>query len=305
MGVNGQEITKSSELNRLISSFYRDKPKPNKAIPTWDLSLVLLSLTKEPFEPIEKASLKLLTFKTVFLLALASGKRRSEIHAWTYSSVSSRNNWSEVTVSPSPAFLAKNQMASDGPDSIKPVVIPALTNILDPSLVEDSYLCPVRALRSYLSRTKSSRKGKHLLFISFKEGYSRDISRSTISQWIKQTVILGYQHADQDTQQLSQVRAHDVRALAASLAFKGGVSLDQVLQACYWKSHGTFTNFYLKDVCWENDQIFKLGPIVAAQHVIVCKYTITVGLYCYICCYILFYTVLEHITQNNFILFTG
>ena len=68
--------------------------------------------------------------KTVFLLALASGKRMSEIHAWAHSSVSSRRNWSEVTVSPSPAFLAKNQLASDGPDSIKPVVIPALTTML-------------------------------------------------------------------------------------------------------------------------------------------------------------------------------
>ena len=48
--------------------------------------------------------------------SLASGKRRSEIHAWTHSSVSSRRNWSEVTVFPSPAFLAKNQFALDGPD---------------------------------------------------------------------------------------------------------------------------------------------------------------------------------------------
>ena len=60
-------------------------------------------------------------------VALASEKRRSEIRAWTHSSASSRRNWSEVTVSPSPAFLAKNQLASDGPDSIKPVVIPCWT----------------------------------------------------------------------------------------------------------------------------------------------------------------------------------
>ena len=33
---------------------------------------------KGPFEPIKEASLKHLTFKTVFLLVLGSGKRRSE-----------------------------------------------------------------------------------------------------------------------------------------------------------------------------------------------------------------------------------
>ena len=32
------------------------------------------------------------------------------------------------------------------------------------------------------------------------------------------------------------VRAHDVRAFAASKAFYGGVSMDQILQACHWKS---------------------------------------------------------------------
>ena len=83
-------------------------------------------------------------------------------------SVSSRRNWSEVTVSPSPAFLAKNQLASDGPDSIKPVVIPALTTMLDSSLVEDMSLCPVRALKVYLDKTKSMRKGKALLFVSLR-----------------------------------------------------------------------------------------------------------------------------------------
>ena len=160
LGSQGELILKSLELNSLIASFTRDRPKPNRSIPTWDLSLVLLGLIKPPFEPLSEAPLKWLTYKT-----LASGKR-SEIHAWTHSSISSRRNWSEVTVSPSPAFLAKNQLASDGPDSIKPVVIPALTTMLNSSLVEDKSLCPVRALKVYLDKTKSLRKGKALLFVS-------------------------------------------------------------------------------------------------------------------------------------------
>ena len=44
--------------------------------------------------------------------------------------------------------------------------------------------------------------------------------RSTIS-WIKQTVLLAYQSSNCDTQDL-QVKAHDVRSMHASLAFKGG-----------------------------------------------------------------------------------
>ena len=125
-------------------------------------------VAQAPFEPLGKADLKILTFKTVFLLALASGKRRSEIHAWTSNSFSRNRDWSEVTFSPSTAFIAKNQLASEGPLAIQPVVIPALKPTLDPSLIQDRSLCPVRALRYYLDKTKDLRKGKKLLFVAIK-----------------------------------------------------------------------------------------------------------------------------------------
>ena len=225
LGHFGQEVSKSLDLNRLIASFYRDKPTANRGIPSWDLSLVLLALTKAPFEPLKDASVKILTFKTVFLMALASGKRRGEVHSWTYSSLRHKPQWKEVTISPSPAFLAKNQLASDGPDLLKPVVIPALKPFLSSDLTEDMTLCPVRALRYYLDRTNDLRRGKNLLFISFKEGFDKDIMRSTISSWIKQTVLLAYQSSNSDSQDL-HVKAHNVRFMSASLAFKGGASLE-------------------------------------------------------------------------------
>ena len=72
----------------VLDSFHRDRPKGRRGIPSWNLSLVLHQLTKAPFEPLKEASLKHLTFKTVFLLALDSGKRRSEIHAWLHKYIS-------------------------------------------------------------------------------------------------------------------------------------------------------------------------------------------------------------------------
>ena len=184
LGPFGQEVGRSLHLNRLLASFYRDKPILNRVIPSWDLSLVLISLTKAPSEPLKDASLKILTFKTVFLMALASGKRRGEVHTWTFSSLGHKPHWKEVTISP-PAFLAKNQLASEGPDLIRPVVIPALKPFLSSDLSDDMTLCPVRALRYYLDRTSALRKGKNLLFISFKEGFDRGLMRSTISSWIR------------------------------------------------------------------------------------------------------------------------
>ena len=90
---------------------------------------------------------------------------------------------------------------------------------------------------------------------------------ATISSWIKQTVVLCYDLSDQDSLTLHQVKAHDVRAFAASKAFQGGISLDQILAACHWKSHNTFTQFYLKDVVWADKELFHLGPVVAAQQI--------------------------------------
>ena len=167
--------------------------------------------------------MKHLTFKTVFLLALGSGKRRR---------------------------------VKEGPDSVAPVVIPALAPSLDRSLKGDRSLCPVRALRYYLDRTSDLRQNKELVFVSFKKGFDKDVSPATISSWIKQTVILCYELSDQEALSLHQVKAHDVRAFAASKAFQSGISLDQILSACHWKSHNTFTQFYLEPVKWSYNNLY-------------------------------------------------
>ena len=70
LGKSPINISKNENLTRLLDSFHRDRPKGLRGIPSWNFSLVLHQLTKAPFEPIKEASLKHLTFKTVFLLAL-------------------------------------------------------------------------------------------------------------------------------------------------------------------------------------------------------------------------------------------
>ena len=265
---NGQvNIGKDENLTRLLDSFHRDKPKGRRGVPSWNLSLVLHQLTKPPFEPLRKASLKHLTFKTVFLLALGSGKRRSEIHAWVHRNIRHQEDWSNVSLYPSPSFISKNHLAKEGPGCVAPVIIPALAPTLDKSLKEDRTLCPVRSLRYYLDKTKDTRSDKELVFVSFRKSFKKDIVPATVSSWIKQTIGLCYQLSDEQSQNLHQVRAHDVRAFAASKAFQGGVPLDQILSACHWKSHNTFTQFYLKDVAWADSELYHLGPVVAAQQI--------------------------------------
>ena len=70
LGNSPFNISKDKNLARLLDSFHRDRPKGRRGIPSWNLSLVLHQLNKAPFGPIKEASLKHLTFKTVFFLAL-------------------------------------------------------------------------------------------------------------------------------------------------------------------------------------------------------------------------------------------
>ena len=241
-------ILHTMQTFRLLSSFHRDRPKSSRNLPKWNLSVVLNELTKAPFEPMKDTDLKHLTLKTAFLLALASGKRHSEIHSWVANKVSNLGQWEKVALFPSSDFIAKNQLAREDSQSVSPVTIPALTTIVDRQFKEDRTLCLVRALRYYLDRTKDLRGSRSLLFISFKKGHTSYIRPATLCSWLKQTILLCYKQVDQQALDLVQVKAHDIRAFAASKAFYGGVSVDQIMQACHWKAHSTFTNFYLKDL---------------------------------------------------------
>ena len=110
LGNSPSNVSKNKNLTRLLDSFHRDRPNGGRDIPSWNLTLVLHQLKKSPFEPLKEPLLKHLTFKTVFLLALGSGKCRERS-----------------------SFLSKNQLAKEGPDSVAPVVTTALAHTLDRS----------------------------------------------------------------------------------------------------------------------------------------------------------------------------
>ena len=117
LGSTGLHISQSSDLNRLLSIFHRDRPKSSRNLPKWNLSVVLNELTKAPFEPMKDTDLKHLTLKTTFLLALASSKRHSEIHAWVANKVSNLGQLEKVALLifiASSDFIAKNQLAREG-----------------------------------------------------------------------------------------------------------------------------------------------------------------------------------------------
>ena len=79
---------------------------------------------------------------------------------------------------------------------------------------------------------------------------------------------LAYQNAGEDTASMMYTSTPAIRGMAASLAFKGTASLDDVMEACSWRSHSTFTSHYLNDTSGIMDGRFKLGPVVAARSIV-------------------------------------
>ena len=127
-------------------------------------------LTKEPFEPMHRSTIQALTFKTVFLVALASGARRSEIHSLR-SECQHSENWKDVTLFPDLQFVPKTCLIEKGVRALKTITLKSLCKEVDDKMIEDRSLCVVRAVRYYLDRTKDLRGDRKRLFISFKKGH--------------------------------------------------------------------------------------------------------------------------------------
>ena len=95
----GNRIGSNPVLSELIRSFELQCPVQRSPAPKWDLSWVLVCLQKAPYEPLHNASKLHVTIKTAFLLALATAKRCSEIHALAMDANHLRFNQSDGLVS--------------------------------------------------------------------------------------------------------------------------------------------------------------------------------------------------------------
>ena len=116
-GPAGLHFSQSSDLNTLTGYspvFSQGSSQNSRNLPKWNFSAKLNELATAPFEPMKDKDLKHLFPQTAFLLDLASGKRRREIHAWVANKVSDLGQMEKVTLFPSSDFIAKNHLARSG-----------------------------------------------------------------------------------------------------------------------------------------------------------------------------------------------
>ena len=178
-------------ISDMISSMELQRPRITPVLPQWDLGVVLEALSKSPYEPLREASFKHLTLKTVFLLAMASAGRRSELDALRFDQnyMQFKPKGAGVTLYFSPEFMRKNQKLNQVND---PWFIPAIPTG-KPEFGAPIPNCPVRALwyyHRYLTEHPELRKDRRRLFVPIKDNNAgKELSASSISRWICTTIV--------------------------------------------------------------------------------------------------------------------
>ena len=262
--LGGPDFSEDGMLRDLLRGLsLKDHSAPRRT-PSWDLFVVLESLRSPPYEPLHSTTLKFLSWKTAFLVSLASGRRCSEVS--NLSGLAADILWERdgsVTLHFLPEFLAKNQLAGSSSPSVS---IKPLSAILCPD-DEDRRLCPVRALKRYLKFTRTLRSPtQRKLFISHNPSCSKDLSKASVARWLRLTISKAY--TSSKTEHMLSPRAHEIRAWASTLAFRFSLKLEDVLKAAYWRSKNTFISHYLRDVSAKAEDGSTRLSLVAAGQVI-------------------------------------
>ena len=262
----GRDYTQSVELSSILSKYHLECPRERFEVPDWNLVLVLNALLKEPFEPLKSVSVKYLTYKTVFLVAMAMAARISEVNAIDFRKIMHDSHWHNVWLEPNSLFLAKTQK-SRKPTAARQFKLTNLAQFVG-SKEKEVLLCPVRALRIYIKRTAHLRKHKKCLFLSLQPNRKTEITRQSINIWIRNTIRLAYHLAGEDDANLGRATNHEIRSITSSLSFERSLSLENVMKSCHWKGHNTFTSYYLKDVTVLSAELMRFSPLVVASTVI-------------------------------------
>jgi len=241
--VSGQSLGRNDLVVRFLRGARRLNPPRPPSVPSWDLSTVLEAMKGAPFEPIQLSDMKHLSLKTVFLMALASVKRIGDLQALSVSAscMEFGPNDSKVILKPKHGYVPKSLNTPFRAQVISLSALPVLNEEKDAGL-----LCPVRALRAYVSRSSGFRQTEQLFVLFGGRSKGLAASKQSLSRWIVDAIALAY--TSRGLQCPLGVRAHSTRGVASSWAWSSGVSLQDICTAAGWASPSTFIKYYNLEV---------------------------------------------------------
>ncbi len=237
--VDGRSLGKHDLIVRFLKGARRMNPSRPPLVPSWDLSIILAGLQRGPFEPLDSVELKFLSLKTALLTALTSIKRVGDLQAFSVSEecLVFGPVYSHVVLRPRPGYVPKVPTTPFCDQVVNLQALPS--EEADPAL---ALLCPVRALRIYVTRTRSVRSSEQLFVCHGGQQKGKAVSKQRLAHWIVEAVALAYQSQGEPCP--LGVRAHSTRSVASSHALAHGASLADICRAAGWATPNTFARFY-------------------------------------------------------------
>lgn len=216
-------LGKQPLVKRFLKDVFNLRPTKTKYSSIWDVSIVLRFL--KGLYPLSEINLKMLTLKTVMLMALLSSQRAQTLQLLDIRNMVIHLNYIEFQITElikqsRPGFSLK-------PLEFKPYVV-------------DKSICVVECLTEYLKRTKALRDKATQLFIAFQKPH-KPVSVATISRWLK--TVLKLSGID-----CSIFSGHSTRSASSSAAFAAGCPIDIIMTKAGWSSAETFAAHYQKPI---------------------------------------------------------
>ena len=218
------DIVEDSCIKKLIQYVKSHNTRESVTFPAGNLDLVVCMLKLR-----DDNDLEFVFKKTLFLCFLVCPYRIAEFRAVSLSA--SSFSPLHALLKPHIAFQSKNQTDAFTPN---PIIIQAYE--------EDSDICPVKLLNSYIKITQAKCREKGIerpdqLWLNVN---LKPISVFIMRKWIKEIIFMGDPNAS------SKLRVHSMRAQVASHLMVSGVSVKEILSVMNWKQVSTFSKFYAR-----------------------------------------------------------
>ena len=214
--LNPPTAIQEETLHNVIRRMTILRQREQEVLPKWNLSVVLKGLMKPPFAihgTDKNISLELLSYKTAFLVALATGALGSELvalsrasHKLEFSTLASGAKHASIRMVPK--FIPKKQRPEIIPEPMK---FPGIAHLFPNE--PERLLCPVRAMGLYIVRSAELAQddSQEKLFVHFNP--ATQMFTTYFRRWVAETIRLMYENSSESD--LPKIKAHDVRGISA------------------------------------------------------------------------------------------
>ena len=216
--INHPEWHKHEAVCKFMKGIWKSAPPTPKYTKTWNVDKVIRYIKTHLANNVS-LSLKQLTIKSVFLVAITSGQRGQAIHLMHLDNLTK----------------CENKLVFNFPGVMKDSKIGKHNTQLIINRNPDTEVCPFSAMECYLQQTENLRKSNEV-WISVKKPH-KSVTRQSISRYIKEMLVLAG---------IPDYGPHSTRMASTSKAHKS-VGLSTILKTASWSSQENFIKYYCRE----------------------------------------------------------